>query len=181
MIGLIVIGREIIAEGGAAHQWNVQLKHLIKMQFVWVHAIRDDETWLMVCQYFYIGQILYAPTIFLVKAAILLQYLGLLAPTKSSNNLLYYSARVIIATTGVYYTITTCVTIFACSPLEKIWNPLIERGHCLNNNMGVLITCIFNIVSDIIILLLPARSVWRLQIPRRKKIPIVSLFAIGVL
>ena len=135
----------------------------------------------MMYQYFYIGQILYAPTIFLVKAAILLQYLRLLAPTRTSNNLLYYSARVIIATTGVYYTITTSVTIFACSPLEKSWNPLVEHGHCLDNNMGVLVTCVFNIVSDIIILLLPARSVWRLQIPRRKKVPIVSLFAIGLL
>ena len=139
------------------------------------------EHCLTLIQYFYIAEILYAPTIFLVKAAILLQYLRLLVPTKSSNRLLYYSARVIIATTAIYYTITTCVTMFACSPLEKIWNPLIERGHCLDNNMGVLITCVFNIVSDIVILLLPARSVWLLPIPRRKKISIVSLFAIGVL
>lgn len=43
MIGLIVIGREIIDEGGAVHQWNVQLKHLIKMQFVWLHNDSDQN------------------------------------------------------------------------------------------------------------------------------------------
>ncbi|KAL8670532.1 MAG: hypothetical protein Q9168_004929 [Polycauliona sp. 1 TL-2023] len=127
------------------------------------------------------AQILYAPTIFFVKLAILLQYLRLLAPTKSANRTLYISCRVIIALTLVYYIISTSITIFACSPIEKMWNPLITHGHCLDNNAGVLFTSLFNIVSDIAILVLPARAVWKLQIPRGKKIRIVALFATGLL
>ncbi|KAL8967871.1 MAG: hypothetical protein Q9183_002727, partial [Haloplaca sp. 2 TL-2023] len=93
---------------------------------------------------------------------------------------MFIGARVIILITAIYYTISTCTTIWACSPREKMWNPLITKGHCLDNNILVLFTCLFNIVSDIAILVLPARSVWRLQIPLRKKIAIVSLFAIGL-
>ncbi|KAL8852327.1 MAG: hypothetical protein Q9221_002823 [Calogaya cf. arnoldii] len=136
---------------------------------------------LITYQWLYVAQILYAPTIFFVKSAILLQYLRLLAPTKSANRTLYISCHVIIVLTLVYYIISTTITIFACSPREKMWNPLITGGHCLNNNAGVLFTSLFNIVSDIIILVLPARSVWKLQIPRAKKSKIVALFATGLL
>lgn len=113
--------------------------------------------------------------------AILLQYLRLFAPSKVVNPFMWYSARIIIAVTGVYYVISTSLTIFACSPREAFWNPLITDYRCLDNNTIVLITCIFNILSDIIILGLPARAVWRLQMPTRNKIKIVLLFAIGLL
>ncbi|KAL8649407.1 MAG: hypothetical protein Q9226_005587 [Calogaya cf. arnoldii] len=138
----------------------------------------EEQYWY---HWLYVAQILYAPTIFFVKSAILLQYLRLLAPTRSANRTLYISCRVIIVLTLVYYIISTAITIFACSPREKMWNPLITDGHCLNNNAGVLFTSLFNIVSDIVILVLPARSVWKLQIPRAKKIKIVALFATGLL
>lgn len=94
---------------------------------------------------------------------------------------MWYTARTIIVVTGIYYTISTFITIFACSPREAIWNPLITDPQCLDNNTVVLITCLFNIASDITILLLPARAVWKLRIPTRKKVGIVLLFAIGLL
>ncbi|KAL8927690.1 MAG: hypothetical protein Q9172_001250 [Xanthocarpia lactea] len=110
---------------------------------------RSDE------QFWY--YILYAPIIFLVKAAILLQYLRLFAPSKTVNPSMFIGARVIIVVTGVYYIISTSITIWACSPREKIWNPLITEGHCLNDDIAVLFTCLFNIASDVAILVLPAR------------------------
>ena len=118
---------------------------------------------------------------FLVKTGILLQYLRLFAPQKIVNPFLWYSARIIIVVTGIYYTISTFITIFACSPREAIWNPLILEHRCLDNNTLVLVTCLYNILSDIIILLLPARAVWKLRIPTRRKVGIVLLFAIGLL
>lgn len=83
--------------------------------------------------------------------------------------------------TGIYYVVSAFITIFACSSREAIWNPLIADAQCIDNNTVVLITCLFNIVSDIIILILPARAVWKLRIPTRKKVGIVLLFVIGLL
>lgn len=94
---------------------------------------------------------------------------------------MWYGARTIIVVTGIYYIVSTFITIFACSPREAIWNPLVTDAQCIDNNTVVLITCLFNIVSDIIILMLPARAVWKLRIPTRKKVGIVLLFAIGLL
>lgn len=136
---------------------------------------------LIVQQWIYIVETVYAPTIFLVKTAILLQYLRLFAPHKTLDPFLWYSVRIIITVTGIYYTINIFLTTFACSPREAIWNPLITDAQCFDNNTLIFITCLYNIVSDIIILVLPARAVWKLRMPIKKKVKIVLLFAIGLL
>ena len=136
---------------------------------------------LIIEQWLYVAQVLYAPTHFLAKTAILLQYLRLFAPQKTVDPVMWYSARIIVIISGIFYTITGFLTIFACLPLEANWNPLITEARCLNNNALVLIVCLFNIISDITILILPARAVWKLRIPTRNKIKIVLLFAVGLL
>jgi len=105
----------------------------------------------------------------------------LFAPQRIINRFMWYSARIIIVVTGIYYTVSAFITTFACSPREAIWNPLITDATCLDNNLLVLITCLFNILSDILILVLPARAVWKLRISTKRKITIVLLFAVGLL
>ena len=132
-------------------------------------------------QWLYIAQILYNPTHFLAKTAILMQYLRLFAPQKSVDPFMWYSSRIVIVVSGVFYCISAFITIFACTPREAIWNLLISNFKCLDNETLILITCLFNILSDIIILMLPAKAVWKLRIPIEKKVKIVLLFAIGLL
>ena len=135
----------------------------------------------LLVQWLYIAQILYSPTHFLAKTAILLQYLRLFAPQKSVDPFMWYSARIVIAVAGIFYCISAFMTIFACSPREAIWNTLITDYKCVDNVTLILITCLFNIVSDLIILTLPAKAVWKLRIPIQKKVKIVLLFAIGLM
>ena len=94
---------------------------------------------------------------------------------------MWYGARIIIVVAGIFYCASALITIFTCSPLEAIWNPFVPNSHCVNNEILVLSICLFNIISDIIILILPASAVWKLRIPTRQKIQIVLLFAIGLL
>ena len=94
---------------------------------------------------------------------------------------MWYGARIIIAVAGILYCGSALITIFTCSPIEAIWNPFITDSHCINNEVLVLVICLFNIFSDIIILILPARAALKLRIPTRHKIKIVLLFAIGLL
>lgn len=126
-------------------------------------------------------QVLYAPALFLAKTAILLQYLRIFAPQKILNRFMWYGARIIITAAGIFYSACVLITIFACSPREAMWNPLVTKYCCVNNEALNLTICLFNIFSDIIILILPARCVWRLRIPMEQKIRIVLLFAIGLL
>ena len=94
---------------------------------------------------------------------------------------MWYGARIVIAVTGLFYCITAFITIFTCSPREAIWNPLITSFDCIDNEKLILVICLFNILSDIIILVLPARAVWQLRISTGHKVKIVLLFAIGLL
>lgn len=149
------------------------------MYYLWF--INFSDRGLIVRKWIYVGQSLYTPALFLAKTAILLQYLRWFAPQKVLDPFMWYSARVIIVVAAVYYSISVLITTFACSPREAIWNPLINDSTCLDTSNLVLFTCIFNITSDWIILLLPARAVCKLQIPTRSKIRIVLLFAIGLL
>ena len=135
----------------------------------------------LLAQWLYIAQILYSPTHFLIKTAILLQYLRLFAPQKSLDPFMWYSARIVIAVAGIFYCISAFITIFACSPRAAIWNTLITDYKCVDNTTLVLTTYLFNIVSDILILMLPAKAVWKLRMPTKKKVKIVLLFAIGLM
>lgn len=80
------------------------------------------------------------------------------------------------------YSISTILTlIFPCSPIKKAWDVTIVEGHCINRGAVYLVQAITNIVTDVILLLLPIPMVWKLQMPVPQKIGLVILFIIGSL
>ena len=79
-----------------------------------------------------------------------------------------------------FYLIITGFNIFICHPREKFWNIFVE-GSCYNINATMKATALFNVLSDILILVLPIPSIVRLQVVARKKIGICIVLASGVL
>jgi hypothetical protein len=118
--------------------------------------------------------------IFCVKTAVTLQYLRMFAPNRTINPFVFYGSWLIMTACAVFYILTTLLTVFVCTPREKIWNKLYPGGHCMNYRAIIVSTSFFNIVSDVFILLLPVRTVWKLQIPTKKKIAISLLFGTGL-
>jgi hypothetical protein len=70
--------------------------------------------------------------------------------------------------------------IFICNPVQKDWDPR-RLGHCLPNHISGSITAIFNVMSDLYILILPVPLVWSLHIKLRPKLRLMVLFGLGVL
>lgn len=176
---MIILGRYVFVAGAAVHQWNlkrVDLNNVLYVRLLCPDLINAS----LLVQWMNILEIFYGPTIFLVKFAILLQYLYLLAPSRSINPFLFICARVLIVLNLVYYIVSTCVSIWACSPREKIWNDLVP-GKCLSNDTMIFITCVWNMLSDVAILIAPASSVLKLKVALRKKLGIILLFATGLL
>jgi hypothetical protein len=62
-----------------------------------------------------------------------------------------------------------------------IWYKFIPNGKCNDHNPIVISQGAFNMASDIVILLLPTSSLWKLHVPRGRKIVITVLFATGLL
>lgn len=121
---------------------------------------------------------IYAPFAFLVKSSILLLYIRIFGgPGGSSFTRVTW---VVIIFLLAYHVATFFPPIFNCSPREKRWNPRIE-GTCIDMwALGITSTSI-NILTDIVIFILPIKPVWKLQLPTRQKITLFVLFTTGSL
>ena len=118
---------------------------------------------------------------FFIKLSILLQYLRIFAPTRKGNMFVYVGVHLCIWTNLMFYSIDTVFDIAACTPRRKIWDPLMRTGHCHNIDAILQASGLFNIISDVAILILPMPCVWRLCLPLKKKILMTMIFATGFL
>lgn len=80
----------------------------------------------------------------------------------------------------LYFTSSLFATIFQCSPRAKIWNPEIP-GACIEYQAVILATGIFNIVSDIFMLVFPVTCIWNLQLSTKRKLGVSAVFFVGIL
>jgi hypothetical protein len=131
-------------------------------------------------QWLNVAEITYCPLSFLVKMAILLQYLRLFAPSRRENKLMWYGAWFCIAGCFVFYAVFMFWTAFYCYPRKMIWDKF-SGGTCHDHSPIVMWQGSFNMASDIIILLLPTASLWQLNVPLARKMVITLLFGTGLL
>ena len=80
-----------------------------------------------------------------------------------------------------FYSTTTFLEIFGCTPREKAWNPLLPGGHCINKHALVVASSAINLPSDIVIFFLPQRAIWGLHLSKRKRLGMSAVFAIALL
>ena len=68
-----------------------------------------------------------------------------------------------------------------CAPLSKVWamNPMLP-GHCGNLKALELATASFNIVLDLMVIVLPMPVLWNLQLPTHKKVALSAMFSMGL-
>lgn len=67
-----------------------------------------------------------------------------------------------------------------CQPIAYNWDTTIG-GHCGNSQLMWYITGIFNILTDLMVLLLPMPYIYDLQLPLYKKLALMCTFGIGLL
>ncbi|KAL4878520.1 ribosomal protein L36e-domain-containing protein [Aspergillus karnatakaensis] len=123
------------------------------------------------------SQIVYAPLIFLTKLSIFLLYLRVFAPSHKGRT--YWVIQLLIGFNLAFYLANFFLKIFQCTPRSKIWDPA-TPGHCININIVILITAAINVASDLMMLCVPIVCVWRLQMSKRKKLGISTIFAAGI-
>jgi hypothetical protein len=80
----------------------------------------------------------------------------------------------------MFYTAVMIAQIMECSPREKIWHPYLD-GKCLDLPTIFISGAIVNMISDLSILALPIFRIWTLQLSRRQKIGISSVFLTGIM
>ena len=125
-----------------------------------------------------IPQILYCPTMFAAKLALLLQMMRMFKGNRRDS--VYWSIQVLIWTNLIFYTTLLFCFIFACVPRMKLQDPT-TPGHCISTKDSILAASFINIASDFTILLLPVYAIWKLKIALKRKIAIAAVFSTGLL
>lgn len=66
-----------------------------------------------------------------------------------------------------------------CMPLDFLWDKTIPDGHCIDINAGYRWSSLMNIITDVVMLILPLPVIWKIQTSMRLKIGLTLTFALG--
>ena len=111
----------------------------------------------------------------MTKIAILILYLRIAA--QRTYRKLIWACMVFVITTAF-----ACVmaSTFQCSPIRKAWDAAgTVPGHCINVNALFFANAALDIFQDAVIYILPMKMLYRLQVPKRQKIALMMVFAVG--
>ncbi|MCJ1380518.1 hypothetical protein MMC17_003626 [Xylographa soralifera] len=147
--------------GGGIHEWDI-----------------TKETLESILYYDNITLISYGPAIACTKSAILLLYLRVFSPRRWST--LDVTVRALILIICGFYIALSVAKICQCIPRARIWDNTVP-GQCVNLPVLLDTSGLFNIISDVLILLVPLKGVWSLQMARKRKMGIYLIFTVGII
>jgi hypothetical protein len=136
-----------------------------------IHAPHKLTSW---SKGIYACEILYVIAVALPKLSILGFYLRFLR--QPIERALTWFVAVIVAATALA---TGLTATFQCSPVAYQWDKHIPSGHCIDIQTFYRWMSFPNIVTDVVILVLPLPMVWRLQLERNQKVGITIMFVTG--
>ncbi|KAI1779131.1 hypothetical protein F4818DRAFT_437924 [Hypoxylon cercidicola] len=145
------------------HQWDIQVKDILLFFYI-----------------FHIGANLCAVTLMIIRTSILLEWQRLfVAP--GTRNYFFWICRLVLWSHILFQASWIVVENVSCTPYRKIWDVTVSEGSCININFLYIPGAIVNLLSDMIILVLPQRVIWGLQTSSKNKIGISLIFAVGIL
>ncbi|KAI9750249.1 MAG: hypothetical protein M1815_001901 [Lichina confinis] len=121
----------------------------------------------------YAYQLTYGFTITLVKACILMFYHRTFVSHGFRRTVWGMAAFILL-----YFVPFTTAAIFQCRPLRLAWNKTLD-GVCIDYVAYFKAASIVNLVTDVLLLVMPLPVVWRLNITPRQKIAVTGIFTLG--
>ena len=126
-------------------------------------------------QTFYVSIVFYNASLAGIKMTFLLQYYRILAIQRMRT--ICVAAMVIIGCWGLSQIL---VQIFVCNPIEGAWDKSVE-AKCIPNFPQWYINAGGNIITDIVILILPLPVIGKLNLERPQKWILLFIFCLGFL
>ncbi|KAL6888001.1 hypothetical protein GGI43DRAFT_430956 [Trichoderma evansii] len=88
-------------------------------------------------------------------------------------------ANLIMGLNVVWMLQTILTSFLVCQPVNINWDPTVQ-GHCGNGRVAYALFSIFDIITDVAIVILPLRLLARLQMEKIYKIALIGVFAFGL-
>ncbi|KAI1485446.1 hypothetical protein F5X96DRAFT_659932 [Biscogniauxia mediterranea] len=162
-IGFIYCAYRLMAEYGYfIHQWDLRVKDLIEISYI-----------------LHVGGVLYSVTLPMLKSAILLEWSRIFVPL-GTRNAFWWICVVLIGiqlSLMVGSVVSLCLT---CIPYQKIWDITLP-GKCIEKSKVEITTAAVHLASDLVILSLPQKVIWTLQMSVKQKLGVSVIFSLGVL
>ena len=119
-------------------------------------------------------EVLHLPAVAFPKLCVVLLYLRVI--TNKYARMVTWALIYIIAATWVSYTIAT---MFQCRPFAFNWDKSIPGGKCFNIYTFSQSSSVPNIVTDVVVLFLPIRTVMDLKVSMGRRIGLLLIFLTG--
>ena len=125
-------------------------------------------------QSFYASIIIYNLGLTLVKHSILCQYLRFFVERRYRR-----AAWFLIGFVAVGCVAFDLTSAFSCSPVAAFWDKSIVHGHCVDLHAFWVSFTVCNIITDIVVWVLPMPVLYNLQLPKKQKVSLIAVFALG--
>ncbi|KAI2624938.1 hypothetical protein GGR54DRAFT_637836 [Hypoxylon sp. NC1633] len=149
----------LVAHNGGIHKWDLTTDQAHEAYY-----------------WFNIVTIHYGITICIAKLSVLCLYRRIFSPMRRSP--FDISIVFLLVLHVLFYTATTIVKILECVPRAKIVDEGIP-GTCVDISWVLDVSGIFNTITDLIVLLLPVKAVWKMKMQLKKKVTVVLVFTFG--
>lgn len=114
-----------------------------------------------------------------LKAAVLLEWVHIFVPT-GRRGWFFWTSHVVLFMNASLYVAGIVSTWMTCTPMKKEYRPWVE-GTCIDRKKMDETVFVFNLVMNLVILLLPHRIIWRLQTQKKQKLGIKLVFSVGTM
>lgn len=82
---------------------------------------------------------------------------------------------------GCYTGVLAALMLFGCFPLRTFWDPAVVAGRCVDAHVLYMAIALSNIVSDVVLFIIPLPALYRLKLGRVKKIGAMMFFGVASL
>ncbi|KAJ5777588.1 hypothetical protein N7520_000834 [Penicillium odoratum] len=132
-----------------------------------------------------------ANTILMVKMLIIYQIVYYNAMVLAKFSYLFFYLRIFVTRefriltwicmgcAASYWTGSMLQIFLICIPFEKNWDATVP-GHCASQNVAFSTIGAFNLITDVMIMALPIRFIWKLQMSLGTKMALYGIFGLGI-
>jgi hypothetical protein len=121
-------------------------------------------------------QFLWALSLGFCKISILLLYSSVFAVP-----VVIWTARGAIVFIALWALATIITGCLICRPFAMNWDQTIPGGHCGDQILSFTITGVLNLITDVMVLVLPLPYLYKLQMRLYKKLVLMGVFSVGLL
>ncbi|GKT84444.1 CFEM domain-containing protein [Colletotrichum tofieldiae] len=129
---------------------------------------------------FFAFELLYFVTLAVIKASILFLYLRIFGAITEVFRQILWGTHIFNAAVCITFII---VNLNQCKPLSYFWYGWDGKypGYCIDLSAMTLSHASLNIAIDVWMLVLPATQIYKLNLQKRQKAGIMSMFGVGIL